>query len=289
MSARAIEGRSAASPPVPFLVLALLLSGALTGLLAGAFGVGGGTVIVPVLYDAFGVLGVPDDARMPLCVGTSLAIILPTSVRSFQAHRAKGAVDEAVLRVWAAPVVIGVLVGSGLARFAPPGLFKAVFVAIAGFSGARLLSGSELRLADDLPGKTGLRAIGAVIGLLSSLMGIGGGQLGNLALMGYGRPIRAAVATSSGLGVLISVPGALGYVVAGWPVAAAHPDVVLLQPPYALGYVSLLGAALFVPTSILTAPLGARIAHSVAPRHLERAFGVFLLLVAARFLFDLLR
>ena len=98
-------------PPyeLAWLAVALLAAGAVTGLLAGVFGVGGGAVIVPVLYELFRVVGVPEEVRMPLCVGTSLAVIIPTSIRSFNAHRAKGAVDMSILRRWAVPVVIGVV------------------------------------------------------------------------------------------------------------------------------------------------------------------------------------
>ena len=128
-----------------------------------------------------------------------------------------------------------------------------------------------------------MRAIGVVIGVLSSLMGIGGGQLSNLFMTFYGRPIHQAVATSSGLGLLISVPGALGYIYAGWPKAAEFPAVAALQPPLALGFVSLIGFVLFVPTSIWTAPIGARLAHALPKRRLEVAFGLFLALVCLRF------
>lgn len=271
-----------------WLAIALLGAGAVTGLLAGVFGVGGGTVIVPVLYELFRVAGVPEEVRMPLCVGTSLAIIIPTSIRSFNAHRAKGAVDMAILRQWAIPVVLGVLMGSVIARYAPPDLFKAVFVVVAGVSAIRLLFGKDSwRLGLDMPGKTVMNVYGWIIGVLSSLMGIGGGQLSNLFMTFYGRPIHQAVATSSGLGVLISVPGALGYIYAGWPRAAEYPDVGALQLPLALGYVSLVGLVLFVPTSVLTAPLGARLAHSLSKRKLEVAFGIFLLLISLRFLVSL--
>jgi uncharacterized membrane protein YfcA len=268
---------------------ALLVAGAITGILAGVFGVGGGAVVVPVLYELFRLVGVPEEVRMPLCVGTSLAVIIPTSIRSFNAHRAKGAVDMSILRTWAVPVVIGVLAGSVIARYAPADLFKAVFVLVAGVSAIRLLFGKDSwRLGTDMPAGPVMTIYGWLIGVLSALMGIGGGQLSNLFMTFYSRPIHQAVATSSGLGVLISIPGALGYIYAGWPRAAEYPDVAALQWPLAVGYVSLVGFILFVPTSIWTAPIGARLAHSLSKRRLEVAFGVFLLVVCARFAASLL-
>jgi uncharacterized membrane protein YfcA len=270
------------------LAVGLLAAGAVTGLLAGVFGVGGGAVVVPVLYELFRVIGVPEDVRMPLCVGTSLAIIIPTSIRSFNAHRAKGAVDMTILRRWAVPVVLGVAIGSIVARYAPADLFKAVFVGVAGVSAIRLLFGKDSwRLGSDLPSGPLMTVYGWVIGVLSALMGIGGGQLSNLFMTFYSRPIHQAVATSSGLGVLISIPGALGYIYAGWPRAAEYPDVAAIQFPLALGYVSLLGFILFVPTSIWTAPIGARFAHTLSKRRLEVAFGIFLVIVCARFAWSL--
>lgn len=270
------------------LVVALLLAGCLTGILAGLFGVGGGTVIVPVLYELFRILGVPEELRMPLCVGTSLAIIIPTSFRSFRTHRSKGAVDLSVLKLWAAPIVFGVLAGSAIARYAPPEVFKFVFIVVAGFSAIRLLFGREnWRLGLELPGKLAMRIYGIVIGLLSSLMGIGGGQLSTLMLTFYSRPIHQAVATSSGVGLLVSIPGALGYIYAGWGRAAQNPDIAALQFPLAVGYVSLLGAVLFIPTSVLCASFGANFAHRLSRRKLELAFGVFLLLICIRFLLSL--
>jgi uncharacterized membrane protein YfcA len=264
-----------------FLAISLVAAGAITGLLAGVFGVGGGAVIVPILYEVFRVIGVPEDVRMPLCVGTSLAVIIPTSIRSFNAHRAKGMVDMSILKIWAVPVVLGVIAGSYIARFAPADLFKIIFVIVAVFSALRLLFASDRwQLGKELPGRVLMTIYGGVIGVLSALMGIGGGQLSSLFMTFYGRPIHQAVATSSGLGVLISIPGALGFIYAGWP----KMDVL---PPLSLGYVSLIGFILFIPTSIWTAPIGARLAHRLSKRKLEVVFGLFLLLVAARFIWSL--
>jgi uncharacterized membrane protein YfcA len=281
----------AAYGELALLAMGLLAAGAVTGLLAGVFGVGGGAVIVPVLYELFRLQGIPEEVRMPLAVGTSLAVIIPTSIRSFTAHKRKGAVDLSILRAWAVPVVVGVIAGSLVARYAPPSLFKGVFVVVAGFSALRLLFGRDSwKLGSDVPGGFVTQAYGFVIGVLSSLMGIGGGQLSNLFMTFYGRPIHQAVATSSGLGVLISIPGALGYIYAGWPKMAdwlnVGPTAVL--PPLSLGYISLIGVALVVPTSVFTAPIGANLAHRLSKRRLEVAFGIFLLLVSARFLFQLL-
>jgi uncharacterized membrane protein YfcA len=271
------------------LGLLLIATGALSGFLAGLFGIGGGAVLVPVFYECFRLAGVPLEVRMPLCIGTSLAIIIPTSIRSFRAHYLRGAVDMQILKSWWAPIVIGVVAGSVIARYAPERLFKIVFVMVAWSAAARLLLAQDnWKFGDDLPKGPLMRLYGFVVGLLSTLMGIGGGLFSNLLMTFYGRPIHQAVATSSALAVLISIPGALGYIYAGWPAAARYPDVAALQLPFAIGYVSLIGAILVMPTSLLTAPLGVRAAHALSKRRLEIAFGAYLFIVGSRFVISLL-
>ena len=271
------------------LALLLVAVGALSGFLAGVFGIGGGAILVPVFYECFRLAGVPLDVRMPLCIGTSLAIIIPTSIRSYRAHLARGAVDKEILRSWWLPVLVGVIAGSVTARYAPERLFKIVFVTVAWFAATLLLLARESwKLGDDLPQGPLMRVYGFFVGLLATLMGVGGGLFANLLMTFYGRSIHQAVATSSVLAVLISIPGALGYVYAGWPAATHYPDVPALQFPFAIGYVSLIGAVLVMPTSLLTAPLGVRAAHAMSKSSLERAFGFYLFLVGARFAISLL-
>jgi uncharacterized protein len=271
------------------LALMLVAVGALSGFFAGIFGIGGGAILVPVFYECFRLAGVPLEVRMPLCIGTSLAIIIPTSIRSFRAHHARGAVDLAILKLWWLPIVIGVIAGSVTARYAPERLFKIVFVGVAWSAAARLLLARDnWKFGDELPKGPLMRLYGFVVGLLSTLMGIGGGLFSNLLMTFYGRPIHQAVATSSALAVLISIPGALGYIYAGWPAAARYPDVTALQLPFAVGYVSLIGAVLVMPTSLLVAPLGVRAAHAMSKRTLEIAFGAYLFIVGSRFVISLL-
>jgi uncharacterized protein len=265
-----------------FVAIGLVMGGVATGLLAGLFGVGGGAIIVPVVHAVFTAMNVPDELGMPLAVGTSLAVIIPTSIQSFRTHQGKGAVDMAVLKLWAVPVVLGVILGAVAARHAPPDLFRIVFVCVASLIAAKLFFGSERwRLGDTLPTGLPMRLYGGLIGVLSSLMGIGGGQLANVVMTVYGAPIHRAIATSSGLGVLISVPGALGYMVAGWP----QMDRL---PPLSIGYVSLIGFLLVAPTSAFFAPYGARLAHRLRKRQLEIGFGVFLVVVILRFLWSII-
>ncbi len=236
---------------------------------------------MPILYQTFLVLGVADDVRMPLTIGTSLAVIIPTSIRSYLAHRAKGAVDMRIMRIWALPIFLGVAGGSALAAFAPAWLFKLVFALIAGGNGIALLIGrKDWHIANE-PGSWPMRVIGFLIGLLSSLMGISGGMLSNLTLMVFGRTIHQAVATSAGLGVIISIPGAIGYMLAGLPRMSE-------LPPFSLGFVSLIGVALLAPLGMLLAPVGARLAHAISRRRLEIAFGCYLLIMAGRFAINLL-
>ena len=283
----AIAGLSAAE--LVELALLLVVVGAVSGFLAGIFGIGGGAVLVPVFYECFRLAGVPLEVRMPLCIGTSLAIIIPTSIASFRAHYQRGAVDMAIIRLWWAPVIIGVVAGSVTARFAPERLFKVVFVCVAWSAATRLfLARDSWKLGDVMPTGSVMRIYGFFIGLLSTLMGIGGGLFANLLMTFYGRPIHQAIGTSSALAVLISIPGALGYVYAGWPAAARFPDVAALQPPLALGYVSLIGALLVMPTTLITAPLGVRAAHALSKRQLELAFGCYLFVVGGRFVVSLL-
>jgi uncharacterized protein len=271
------------------LVLLLVAVGALSGFLAGVFGIGGGAVLVPIFYECFRLTGVPIEVRMPLCIGTSLAIIIPTSIRSCRAHYRLGAVDMNLLRAWWLPVVIGVIAGSITARYAPEKLFKIVFVGVAYAAATRLVFARESwKLGTELPRGIFLQIYGFCVGILSTMMGIGGGLFANLLMTFYGRPIHQAVGTSSALAVLISIPGALGYVYAGWPAAARYPEIAALQVPFALGYVSIVGAVLVIPTSLLTAPLGVRAAHALSKRALEISFGSYLLIAGSRFVISLL-
>jgi uncharacterized protein len=281
----ACEETAVLSAPVNeflWLAAAIVTGGMVTGILAGLFGVGGGAVIVPVLYEAFRVVGVPDEVRIQLCVGTSLAIIVPTTIRSYLTHRAKGAVVHEVVRAWSVPAVFGVAFGSAIAAFAPSAVFKLAFVTIATCVGAKFLFGRETwRIANELPGRAAMTAYGVLVGLCSSLMGVSGGSVSNIIQTLYGTPIHNAVATSAGLGVPITIVGTLGYIIAGLP----HQS---LMPPLCIGFISVIGVAAMAPVASLTAAYGARLAHATPKRRLEVAFGVFLLAVAVRFVISLI-
>ena len=265
-----------------WLALAIVIAGIVTGLLAGLFGIGGGAVIVPVLYEVFRLLGVPEEVLMQLCVGTSIAIIVPTNVLSFRAHRERGAVVMEVVRTWAVPAIVGVATGSAIAAFAPGAVLKLAFVLIASVIATKLLLGLEgWRVADSLPGRIGMMGYGFCVGLCSALMGISGGSVSNMILTLHGKPLHNAVATSAGLGVPITVAGTAGYMLAGLP----HQGML---PPFSIGFVSLLGVALMAPVSSFTAAYGVRLAHALSKRRLEIAFGLFLLAASARFLASLI-
>jgi uncharacterized membrane protein YfcA len=261
----------------------IVAGGVATGLLAGLFGVGGGAVIVPVLYEVFRLMQVPEEVRMQLCVGTSLAIIIPTSIRSFRAHRKLGNLPAGILRRWAIPIIGGVIIGGLIAAVAPPSVFKAAFVVVATLLAVRFLFGSGgWKLGEELPkGNVLMTIYGLVIGLYSALMGVGGGAVSTVILTLYGQPILTAIGLSAGAGVLISTTGALSFMLAGLQHQA-------LMPPLSIGYVSLIGFVLMAPVTSLFAPIGARIAHAMSKRKLEVAFGIFLLAIGLRFVISLL-
>jgi uncharacterized membrane protein YfcA len=264
------------------LALAIAGGGVLTGVLAGLFGIGGGGVIVPVLYEVFRALGVSEEIRMQLCIGTSLAIIVPTTFRSYFTHRAEGIGLHNVVRLWTIPAIVGVVSGAALAAVAPGAVFKVAFAVIAATIAIKLLFGSDRwQLGKSLPGRGPMLFYGFLVGLCSSLMGVSGGSVSNMILTLYGTSIHAAVATSAGLGVPIAVAGTIGFMLAGLP----HQD---LMPPLCIGYVSVLGFVLMAPISSFVAGYGARLAHATPRRRLEILFGLFLATMSVRFIVSLL-
>ena len=272
-----------ALPPLsellPF-VGALLVAGGIAGVLAGLFGIGGGAVLVPVFYQMLGALEVDEAIRMHLSVGTSLAIIVPTSLRSFMGHKAKGAVDMDLLKSFSISVPIGVLLATLLVAGISSGVLRAIFAFFSLVIALRLLFGREdWKIAPDVPRGFGKHVAGSFIGFFSTFMGIGGGVFNNTFMTLFGRPIHQAVATSSGVGVLISIPGMIGYIWAGWG--------ALNLPPFSIGYVNVLMVLIIIPVTLMVAPVGVRLAHALSKRKLEVGFGLFLILVAARFFYSL--
>ncbi len=259
---------------------AAIAVGAVAGVLAGVFGIGGGAVMVPVFYQALGALGVDESVRMHVAVGSSLAIIVPTSIRSFMAHKKRGAVDMELLKSMALSVPAGVILASLVAAYISSAGLRVVFACISIVVGLRLLFNRESwRIGNDIPGNPWRSMFGVVLGFFSTLMGIGGGILNNTFMTLFGRPIHQAVATSASVGVLISIPGVIGYVWAGWGDASL--------PVGSTGFVNWIAFAMIIPVTMVAAPVGASIAHALKKRHLEIGFGLFMLIVAARFFYSL--
>lgn len=265
-----------------WLAVLILAAGAVTGIFSGLFGIGGGSVIVPVLYEAFRVMGVPEDLRMQLCIGTSLAIIVPTTFLSYLAHKKRGAVIPQIVRLWAVPAIVGVVVGSVTAAFAPGTVFKIAFVIFASFISARMFAGGDRwSLGKELPGRGPQTFYAFVTGLFSSLVGVSGGAVSNAVLTMYGQTMQRAVATSAGVGVPITIAGTIGYMLAGW-------QYLPQLPPLSIGFVSVIGVALMAPVSSFTASYGVRLAHWLPRRKLEIGFAIFLMFASLRFIISLI-
>jgi len=262
-----------------WLVPLLALTGVVGGLLAGLLGVGGGIVIVPVLYHVFGYLEIEAAIRMHLAVGTSLATIIPTSFRSVRAHQKNHAFDAILFRQWAPGIFAGVIIGAWLAALANFAALTSVFAVVALVVAIHMAFGRRDRvIAPAPPGGGGRIALTASIGALSAMMGIGGGTLSVPIMTLFNIPIHRAVGTAAGLGAVIAIPGVIGFTFGGWNVTGL--------PPFSLGYVNWLGFALIVPATVLAAPLGARLAHALDPRLLRGAFAFFLGMTALRMLWD---
>ena len=257
------------------LVVAMLLAGAIGGVLAGLLGVGGGIVIVPVLEAALAFVGVDPSVRMHIAVATSLATIIPTSISSARAHYRRDSIDFNVIRYWSPWIVVGAIVGIVIAANVGAEFLAAVFAIVALAVAIKMaLPLDDKNLSNDIPRGVFGPAIPVGIGTVSTLMGIGGGTLSVTAMTLSNKPIHLAVGTASLFGLVIALPATLGYIISGWDNA--------LLPAASLGYVNLLGFAVISPATVLFAPLGAKIAHALPRRRLSILFGIFLFIVAVR-------
>jgi len=263
------------------LAVSLIGTGLVAGVLAGMLGVGGGIVVVPVLYHLFTLLGIDESVRMHLAVGTSLATIIPTSIISSRAHRRRGSFDPELLRKLLPGLVVGVVIGTLLSGVVSGAVLTAVFATVAVLVALNMAFKRDgFSIAPTLPGRAGSSAIGLVIGGLSTLMGIGGGTLSVPTLNAFRVPMHTAVGTAAAIGLVISIPGTVGFLIGGLDVP--------LRPPGSVGYVNLLGWLLIVPATMLSTPWGAAMAHAINARRLRQVFALFLALTSARMFYGLL-
>ncbi len=260
---------------LPFIVV-LLIVGVCSGLIAGLFGIGGGIITVPALYYVLTGVGYGEHA-MHVAVGTSLMVIVATSLRSVAAHAEKEAVDFGVLRNWQPWSVAGSLTGAAMSDFAPSRVLTGLFGAVALLVSAQFFVGRpDWRLASDMPGQTLRGLLGGLIGVLSSLMGIGGGVFGVTLMTMCGRTMHSAVATAAGVGVAIGLPGAIGFMIAGLGETG--------RAPFSLGYVNFAAFVILAGAAMFLAPVGANLAHSLEARRLRQVFAIGLLIMALNML-----
>lgn len=261
------------------LVLGLVATGAVAGVLAGLLGVGGGIVIVPVLFILLDVLNVPEAIAMHLAVATSLTTIIPTSISSARSHHKRGAIDLALFRSWAPVIFAGALIGGLLSKVIASNGLTMIFGFVALLVSINMAVPKNIVIAEKMPNGAVTRGlVPGFIGLFSALMGIGGGTLSVPTLTAFSVPVHRAVGTASAFGLVIAVPAVLGFIWSGLGV----PD----RPPLSLGYVSIPAAVLIFSASVFTAPLGTRIAHSLNPARLKLAFAVFLFLSSIKMLWS---
>jgi uncharacterized membrane protein YfcA len=259
------------------MLIMLMVIGAFAGVLAGLLGVGGGIVLVPAFFYAFQTLGYDGPQLMQMCLATSLATIIVTSVRSVLSHNKKGAVDWQILRGWGPGIALGAIAGVLVAASLRSGTLQALFGVLGIVIGLYLgLGKSEWRLGDAMPRGLRRALISPVVGFLSVLMGIGGGSFGVPLMSLYNTPIHRAVATAAGFGVIIAVPS-----VAVFLFLEVDPAQ---RPPYTVGAVNLIAFAVIIAMTLITAPWGVKLAHAMDPKPLKRVFAVFLTLVAVNML-----
>ncbi|BBD08837.1 sulfite exporter TauE/SafE family protein [Desulfovibrio ferrophilus] len=256
-----------------------IAAGALAGVLAGLFGIGGGLVIVPILVYCFGIQGVHPDILMQVALGTSLACILFTSVSSARSHNKRGAVDWSTVKRIVLGILIGTYLGSVLAAWLPSDFLKGFFVIFLYYVGAQMLLGKQPKASRDLPSALPMFGTGNFIGVVSSLVGIGGGTLSVPFLVWCNTPMHRAIGTASAIGFPIAVAGTLGFVINGLGV----PN----RPDMTLGFVYLPALVGIVGMGVLMAPVGVRLAHSLPVPKLKKAFAVLLFVVGTRMLMSL--
>lgn len=261
-----------------FWLLGLLLAiGAVAGVVAGLLGVGGGIVLVPAFYYTFVTLGYDSPMIMQICVATSLATIIFTSIRSVLSHHKKGAVDWNILKVWAPGIVIGAVLGVVIAKEINSDTLMLIFGVLGALIGLYFAFGRESwRLGAEMPIGIGRTLTSSTIGFLAVLMGIGGGSFGVPLMTLYGRPIHRAVATAAGFGVIIAVPSVIGFLMIGWDVTN--------KPPFTFGTVNIVAFVIVVSMTLLTAPLGVKLAHAMNPKPLRMVFAGFIMLMALNML-----
>ena len=259
-------------------ILVYCVLGAVAGVLAGLLGVGGGIVIVPMLVFAFKWQGVPQDLIMLMALGTSMGSIVFTSISSSLAHSRNKNVNWGVVRSIAPGIVAGTFCGSFVASHLPTRFLQLFFVAFLAFVVSQMLSGRKPKPSRHLPGAAGMCAAGGVIGVVSSLVGIGGGTLSVPFLLWHNVEMRKAIGTAAAIGFPNAVTGCVGYLINGW--GAAH------LPPYSLGYIYLPALLGIVAVSMFTAPLGARLAQRLPVPRLKRCFAVLLIVVGLKMLYS---
>ncbi len=268
-----------------FSLICFLAAGAVAGVLAGLLGVGGGIIIVPILSLIFPLLAIPPDMIHHLALGTSLASIMVTSISSAKSHHAKGAVRWDIVKAITPGILLGTFAGGLVATHIPSSYLKVVFIIFLYFVALNMLlqkknvTENSAEYQEKLPSPLGISSVGTGIGLISSFVGIGGGTM-SVPFMDFCKiPLRTAVGTSAAIGFPIAVAGTLGYITGGYSVENL--------PPYTLGYVHLLAFAGLAAASFFTAPLGAKLAHSLPVPTLKRFFALFLICVASRMLWNL--